>query len=281
MARDIIGGNKKVVAKVVKPKVVKQPIVPAVNDVKFNQAYLNDVNKTRREADAQALADQITNTWTMPKFDVSSNGPSAASLARQNTMADRANVNSLLSGYKSTAESALADRYKNYLAALNTSNQTATGTIDTATKNLLASLPTTYKPAVTPSWLQPQAAQNPYQQYLANTGASTADIANLQNYANSAAQQATNMYTGINQSQNDIQQNYLDSLRAGANAQGTAAKTALATQLAGAQNAAGSTYGTAQGNILQTLLPMLVANPIKSSANIFKPKKVPKQKGKK
>ena len=74
MARDFIGGSKKVVAKVDKPKVVK--VVSPVAD-KFNQAALNQVNKTRREKDAIALANSVTDTWTVPKFGVTSDTSTA------------------------------------------------------------------------------------------------------------------------------------------------------------------------------------------------------------
>ena len=275
MAKDtIIGGSKKVVAKVVKPKVVAKVVSPVTE--KFNQAALNQVNKTRREADAIKLANSVTDTWTLPKFGVTSDtgsapaGPSATSVYnRTNTIADRNAVAPILSSYGAAANQALTDRYKNYLNALNKGNETATGQINTATQNLLASLPTTYKPAVTPTWLQPQANANPYQQYLASTGAGTTDIGNLQQYANATAQNATNMYQGVNQSQNAIQQNYLDSLRAGASSQGAAALQALAGTQAGQKAAAEQVYGTSRANILQTLLPLLVANPTKGSSDAF------------
>ena len=276
MAKDtIIGGSKKVVAKVVKPKVVAKVASPVTE--KFNQAALNQVNKTRREADAIKLANSVTDTWTLPKFNVASDtgaaapaGPSATTVYnRTNTIADRNAVAPILSGYGTAANKALSDRYKNYLNALNQGNETATGQINTATQNLLASLPTTYQPAVTPTWLQPQANANPYQQYLASTGAGTTDIGNLQQYANATAQNATNMYQGVNQSQNAIQQNYLNSLRAGANAQGAAALQALANTQAGQKAAAEQVYGTSKANILQTLLPLLVANPTKGGSDAF------------
>jgi hypothetical protein len=199
-----------------------------------------------------------------------STGPSAATVYnRANTVADRNTVAPILSNYGTTANAALTDRYNNYLNALNQGNQTATGQINDATQNLLNSLPTTYQPAVTPTWLQPQANANPYQQYLASSGAGTTDIGNLQQYANATAQNATNMYQGVNKSQNAIQQNYLDSLRAGANAQGTAALQTLANTQSGQKAAAEQVYGTSKANILQTLLPLLIANPTATGSNAF------------
>jgi hypothetical protein len=275
MAKDtIIGGSKKVVAKVVKPKVVAKVASP-VNE-KFNQAALNQVNKTRREADAIKLANSVTDTWTLPKFNVASDtaaapaAPSATSVYnRANTVADRGTIAPILTNYGTSANQALTDRYKNYLNALNQGNESAKGQINTATQNLLNSLPTTYKPATTPTWLQPQANANPYQQYLASTGAGTTDIGNLQQYANATAQNATNMYQGVNQAQNAIQQNYLDSLRAGASSQGAAALQALANTQAGQKAAAEQVYGTSKANILATLLPLLVSNPTKGGSDAF------------
>lgn len=193
--------------------------------------------------------------------------PSATSVYnRANTIADRGAVAPILSGYGTSANAALTARYNNYLDALNKGNTAATGQINTATQNLLNSLPTTYQPATTPTWLQPQANANPYQQYLASTGAGTTDIGNLQQYANATAQNATNMYQGVNQAQNNIQQNYLDSLRAGAGAQGAAALQTLANTQAGQKAAAEQAYGTSKANILATLLPLLVANPTAAGA---------------
>lgn len=198
-------------------------------------------------------------------------GPSATTVYnRTNTIADRNAVAPILSNYGTSANAALTDRYNNYLNALNQGNIAATGQINTATQNLLNSLPTTYKPATTPTWLQPQASSNAYQQYLASTGAGTTDIGNLQQYANATAQNATNMYQGINQAQNNIQQNYLDSLRAGASSQGAAALQALANTQAGQKAAAEQVYGTSKANILQTLLPLLVANPTTGGSDAFK-----------
>jgi hypothetical protein len=274
MARDFIGGSKKVVVKVDKPKAVK--VVSPVTD-KFNQAALNQVNKTRREKDAIALANSVTDTWTVPKFGVTGTGTGTATAApsattvynRDNTITDRNTVAPILANYGTTANDALTTRYNNYLNALNQGNTAATGQINTATQNLLNSLPTTYKPAVTPTWLQPQASNNAYQQYLASTGAGTTDIGNLQQYANATAQNATNMYQGVNQAQNNIQQNYLDSLRSGANAQGAAALQALANTQSGQKAAAEQVYGTSKANILATLLPLLVANPTKGGSDAF------------
>ena len=273
MARDFIGGSKKVVAKVDKPKAVK--VVSPVTD-KFNQAALNQVNKTRREKDAIALANSVTDTWTVPKFGVTGTGaaapaaPSATTVYnRDNTITDRNTVAPILANYGTTANDALTARYNNYLNTLSQGNKAATGQINTATQNLLNSLPTTYKPATTPTWLQPQASNNAYQQYLASTGAGTTDIGNLQQYANATAQNATNMYQGVNQAQNNIQQNYLDSLRAGANAQGAAALQALANTQSGQKAAAEQVYGTSKANILATLLPLLVANPTKGGSDAF------------
>lgn len=196
--------------------------------------------------------------------------PSATSVYnRANTIADRGAIAPILSGYGTSANAALTARYNNYLNALNAGNTAATGQINTATQNLLNSLPTTYQPATTPTWLQPQANANPYQQYLASTGAGTTDIGNLQQYANATAQNATNMYQGVNQAQNAIQQNYLDSLRAGASSQGAAALQALANTQAGQKAAAEQVYGTSKANILQTLLPLLVANPTKGGSDAF------------
>ena len=196
--------------------------------------------------------------------------PSATTVYnRENTIADRGAVAPILSTYGTTANQALDDRYKNYLNALNQGNISATGQINTATQNLLNSLPTTYKPATTPTWLQPTAANNAYQQYLGSTGASTTDIGNLQQYANATAQNTTDMYKGVNQAQNNIQQNYLDSLRAGAGAQGAAALQTLANTQSGQKAAAEQVYGTSKANILATLLPLLVANPTKDSPNAF------------
>ena len=197
--------------------------------------------------------------------------PSATTVYnRENTIADRGTIAPILTNYGTSANQALTDRYKNYLNALNQGNLAATGQINTATQNLLNSLPTTYKPATTPTWLQPQANANPYQQYLASTGAGTTDIGNLQQYANATAQNATNMYQGVNQAQNNIQQNYLDSLRAGASSQGAAALQALANTQAGQKAAAEQVYGTSKANILQTLLPLLVANPTTGGSDAFK-----------
>jgi hypothetical protein len=197
--------------------------------------------------------------------------PSATTVYnRQNTITDRNTVAPILANYGTSANAALTDRYNNYLNALNQGNIAATGQINTATQNLLNSLPTTYKPATTPTWLQPQASSNAYQQYLASTGAGTTDIGNLQQYANATAQNATNMYQGVNQAQNAIQQNYLDSLRAGASSQGAAALQALANTQAGQKAAAEQVYGTSKANILQTLLPLLVANPTTGGSDAFK-----------
>jgi hypothetical protein len=196
--------------------------------------------------------------------------PSATTVYnRQNTITDRNTVAPILTNYGTSANAALTARYNNYLNALSQGNTAATGQINTATQNLLNSLPTTYRPATTPTWLQPQASGNAYQQYLASTGANTTDIGNLQQYANATAQNATNMYQGINQAQNNIQQNYLDSLRAGASSQGAAALQALANTQAGQKAAAEQVYGTSKANILQTLLPLLVANPTASGSDAF------------
>jgi len=213
----------------------------------------------------------------------------AAALARKNLLADREMRAGILNQYGQSANTALTDRYNNYLNALNQGNQTATGQINTASQNLMNSLPTTYQPSVTPTFFQPTAVANPYQQYLQSMGANTTDIGNLQQYANATAQNNTNMYQGIGQAQNNIQQNYLNSLRAGAGAQQAAALQTLATNQAGQKAAAQQTYDTSKANILSTLLPQLIANPTKSSASAFnlnptpkvaKPKAKPKGKGK-
>ena len=296
MAKDNNMGGKKVVAKVVKPlvptstkKLTVTPDIAARYGVKSGATSVDQrTAAAMREGStaftggtgkdpATELADK---QWTdFLKGLKTSNGldlgggataPSAAEVQRGYTIADRNAIAPILTNYGTTANQALTDRYNNYLNALNTGNTAATGQINTATQNLLASLPTTYQPAVTPSWLQPQANANPYQQYLASTGANTTDIGNLQQYANATAQNATNMYQGVNQSQNAIQQNYLDSLRAGASSQGAAALQALANSRFGQEAAAGQAYGTSKANILSTLLPLLVANPTKSSADAFK-----------
>jgi hypothetical protein len=228
-----------------------------------------DPATTLADAQWKKLLDSLTPTTGLDTgTGTDAAAPSATSVYnRENTIADRGAVAPILSNYGTSANAALTARYNNYLDALNKGNTAATGQINTATQNLLNSLPTTYKPATTPTWLQPQANANPYQQYLASTGAGTTDIGNLQQYANATAQNATNMYQGVNQAQNNIQQNYLDSLRAGAGAQGAAALQTLANTQSGQKAAAEQVYGTSKANILATLLPLLVANPTKGGSD--------------
>lgn len=270
----------KIVGKRVKPSVkpVVSKVPKPINEAQFNETVLNKKAKTKREADAQALADKVTKSWTVPKnpfsgFGNTSSapaGPTAAQTTRANTVADRALVNPILNQYGTQAQSGLDTRYANYLNTLNQGNAAATGQINTATQNLLASLPTTYQQATTPTWMQPTASSNAYQQYLQSMGMNTTDIGNLQQQANATAQANTNMYQGVNTAQNAVQQNYLNALRAGAGSQGAAALQTLATNTAGQKAAAQQAYGTSQQNILQTLLPLLIANPTGSSADVLK-----------
>lgn len=180
----------------------------------------------------------------------------AAALAKQNKL-----ITQMLGQYSKTANQQATNRYNQYLTNLNNAKTTATTNIQDATKGLLANLPTTYTPPVTAPILNPQAAGNPYQQYLQGMGANTTDIGNLQQFANMQSQANTNLQAQTTAARNAAYQQYIDSMRATANQAGTAAIQKLNQQVPLLQAQAQSVYGNTQQNILSSLLPYLVQNP--------------------